>query len=97
MTQLAPASDRNRWIAHARDGVEGAGTPDARALSILEASQGLAPLAQTRPEKQTLVRLTRAAIKMGSVRDDDLRREDILHEVAEAWAAFESVWQVSPR
>lgn len=83
---------RVRWIAHARDGIEGDEAPDARALSILEASQRLAQLAQTRPEKQTLVRLTRAAIKMGSVREDDLRREYIMKDVKEAWAAFEETW-----
>lgn len=86
-------TDRAQWIEHARDGVEGAGPPDARALAILEAAKGLARLAETREEKQTLVRLTRAAIAMAGVRDDDLRRPYILDDLTTAWREFASAWR----
>jgi hypothetical protein len=52
----------------------------------------LAPMAATADETSTLNRLSRVALKMASVRDDDLRRRYILEDVAKAWAAFERVW-----
>jgi len=89
---LSPPS-RSHWIAHARNGIEGEGAPDARALAILETTEMLARMAATDDEISTLNRLSRVALKMASVRDDDLRRRDILGDVAKAWTAFEQVWR----
>jgi len=93
MTEIPSAAIRSHWIEHARDGVEGGEAPDARALAILEASQNLAPLARSQAEKESLARLTRAALRMASVRDDDLRRRDILVDVTRAWKAFTHAWE----
>ncbi len=92
MTLNSSPPDRPYWIAHARDGVVGEGAPDARALALLEAAKMLAPMASTAAETSTLDALSRVALKMASVRDDDLRRRDILGDVAKAWAAFERAW-----
>ncbi len=85
-------SDRAHWIEHAHSGVTGQEAPDARALAILETSKQLSNIAETDPEKQTLVRLTRAAIRMASVRGDEARTEDVLSEIEAAWQAFEVAW-----
>ncbi len=97
MTESLSPPSRSHWIAHARNGIEGEGAPDARALAILEATEMLAPMAATAEETSTLNALARVALKMASVRDDDLRRRDILGDVAKAWAAFDRVWAVPGR
>lgn len=85
-------TNRGEWIARARDAIRGEGDPDLRALLILEASQHLSGIARTSDEKRTLVRLTRATVAMAGLAEDDLRRMDVLADVAQAWMAFEAVW-----
>lgn len=85
-------SDRDAWIARAREAFQGDGDPALRALTILEAAQRLAPSAENRAEKLSLVKLTRATLAMAGLTENDLRQSYVLSDIAQAWLAFENAW-----
>jgi hypothetical protein len=72
--------------------VSGDDDADLRALVILHATRMLGELPMSRDQAGTLLRLERTALSMAGLTADDLRRTDILGDLAKAWIAFERAW-----
>ena len=88
----APLSDRTHWLNQISIAVRSDDDADLRALVILAATRNLGELPATANEALTLRVLSRVALTMAGLQHDDLRRFDVLSDLAKAWMAFESTW-----
>ncbi|KAA2234792.1 hypothetical protein [Salinarimonas soli] len=79
-------------LSEIRRAVGSDGEADLRALTILEATRSLAGLPATVNQALALRALSRVALSMAGLRHDDLRRFDVLSDLAKAWLAFEGTW-----
>ncbi len=83
-------SDRTHWLNQISIAVRSDEDADLRALVILAATRNLGELPATANEALTLRILSRVALTMAGLQHDDLRRFDVLSDLAKAWMAFES-------
>jgi hypothetical protein len=88
----APLDDRTHWLTEIRRAVRSDGDADLRALVILAATRSLGELPATANEALTLRIMSRVALTMAGLNQHDLRRLDVLSDLAKAWMAFESTW-----
>ncbi|KAA2235941.1 hypothetical protein [Salinarimonas soli] len=84
--------DRTHSLDEIRRAVRSDEDADVRAISILAATRNLAELPASANEALTLRTLSRVALTMAGLRPDDLRRSDVLSDLAKAWMAFEDTW-----
>lgn len=88
------SADVASWIAAARAAMQSDDDADLRALLILDVAQRLAAVSAIPEQATARQKLERAALAMAGLRNDDLRRPDILGDMAKAWMAFEGAWGV---
>jgi hypothetical protein len=84
--------ERTHWLTEIRRAVRSDGDADLRALVILTATRSLGELPATANEALTLRIMSRVALTMAGLNQHDLRRLDVLSDLAKAWMAFESTW-----